>query len=144
MCKRRIIVRGAVMLVIVVVATLGYLVVWGPEVRFHSESWQAEPRDFFRSHKKLTGGDNLRARMVGDVLDSHLRLGMSSEAVKEILGRYDSGGNGITQYRLMPMPTTAQKVVAFVRWRTTDPHLELEFNGNYPGQHLVRIQVGDW
>ena len=98
-------------------------------------------------------GDNLRARMVRDVLRGHLRLGMSRQAVNEILGRYDAGGNGIAIYRLMPIPTGAQKVVAFVRWRTTDPHLILEFNGKYrrsagkyPDEdvHLVRIQVGDW
>ena len=98
----------------------------------------------------LIRGDNLRARMVGDVLGGHLRLGMSREAVNEILGLDDSGGNGIAQYRLMPIPTTAQKVVAFVRWRTTDPHLELKFNGRYrrsagkypdPDARLIRIQV---
>ncbi len=143
MRKRRILLGRA--MIVVVVATLGYLVVWGPEVRFDSEGWRAgAPYIWEWGPVVLLRGDNLRARMVGDVLRGHLRLGMSREAVNEILGRDDSGGNGIAQYRLMPMPTTAQKVVAFVRWRTTDPHLELEFNGNYPGQHLVRIQVGDW
>ncbi len=144
MRKRRILFGGAVIAAIIAVAILGWLAVWGPEVRFAPEIWQAEPSLYIRPPWILTGGDNIRARMVGDVLNSRLRLGMSMEAVREILGRYDAGGNGIALYSLMPMPTGAQKVVAFVRWRTTNPQLILEFKGNYPDQHLVRIQVGDW
>ena len=144
MRKRRILFGGAMIVAIIAVAILGWLAVWGPEVCFDSESWQAEPSLYIRPPWILTGGDNIRARMVGDVLNSRLRLGMSREAVSKILGREDAGGNGISIYRLMPCPTQAQKVVAFVRWRGTDPHLVLEFEGNYPDQHLALMQVRDW
>ncbi len=151
MRKRRILFGGAMIVAIIAVAILGWLAVWGPEVRFDPELWQ-RPYSWPSWIEIPIGGDNLRARMVRDVLSGRLRLGMSREAVNEILGRDDAGGNGIAIYRLMPIPTVAQKVVAFVRWRTTDPHLVLEFNGrhrssagNYPDEHLVRIQVGhDW
>lgn len=143
MLRRRIVLGVAAVVTIMGIAMIGWFVVWGPELRFASQAWKAEAL-YHWGPGIPPRGDNLRARMIGDLLSGHLQPGMSRGAVDTVLGESDAGGNGLAYYVLMPRPTWIQKAVAFVRWRATDPYLRLDFEGSYPHEELKRIRVGPW
>lgn len=123
----------------------GVFFAWGPDMPFDPETWQTLTVEKSAGPLwSISVGENTRARMVDDLLANHVRVGMSSDEVMGLLGRYDCGGDGFRGYALVHGPRLDQAVVSFLRWGTFDPALELEFNEAPGGLKLARVSVGIW
>lgn len=125
-------------LVVLLLVVAGLLVIQGQwrGVPFDSRDWMGQ---------KLTSGVglpqpgiNVRARMVGDLVDNHLRVGMTRRQAEELLGEEDCGGDGVSMYCLIIRPSFGQKAYARVRWGDADPYLTLTYKRN----RLVEAKVG--
>jgi len=107
----------------------GLLIAWGPVQTLDTEAWTyvvdgpmmiIPPREH-----------NSCGRMLDDVLQKRLHMGMSARDVAALLGERITGGDSFASYRLLPTwPSLSHSLLALVRWGTPDPWLQLKFNGD--------------
>jgi len=114
---------------IVVTLVAATVVAWGPARAFDDDMW----RELRAVHlggplgSMAPGGDNRRARMLGDLLQRHLRIGMSQAEAKALLGDAGAEGDDLAYYDLLHQPNLAQQFYSLVRWGTVYPYLRVEF-----------------
>ncbi len=125
-------------MVVLLLALAGLVAILGQwrGVPFDSRIWMAQ---------KLTSGVglpqpgvNVRAQMVGDLVNHHLRVGMTRRQVERLLGEEDCGGDGVSMNCLIAWPSFSQKAYARVRWGDANPYLILTYKRN----RLVEAKVG--
>jgi hypothetical protein len=85
--------------------------------------------------------DNRRSRMLNDLLRHRLRKGMTKVQVEHILGPPPMGGDGYELYDLLKFPSIDQKIVAWLRWRSSRPVLELTYRGETGKEKLRGAKV---
>jgi hypothetical protein len=79
--------------------------------------------------------------MVGDLLTHHLHAGLTWSEAQAILGDEDAGGDGHSYYGLLHEPRLDQLLVSWLRWRTTEPELVVEFSSGTGSGRLVHAEV---
>lgn len=112
-------------------------------VPFNARSWRGQC--LTQGIGYPMGRNNLRARMVNDVLSNHLHVGMTKAKVDKLLGEGDCGGGGdgeyVEIYGLMTLPSADQKVMAWFRWRTADPQLVLDYRFENGRTRLMSARI---
>ena len=113
--------------------------------RFNAPDWKAMNVYFQARTYPNPIGDVSRMRMLGNLLSTRLRLGMTRQEIKGFLGDPDSGdGTGengpIDVYWLVDEPSMLQlwQINLWIRYRTSCPMLELEYSKD---EHLINISV---
>ncbi|MBI3945506.1 MAG: hypothetical protein HY321_06290 [Armatimonadetes bacterium] len=100
---------------------------------FEAPAWMSSPSDGIPARWEET-----EAAVVDDLLAHHLPAGMRVRDVEELLGSGSSFRPGTTSHGpLLRDPSLEQQVEAWLRWRTLDPYLFLEFRNG----RLVRAEV---
>ena len=152
--KRTVRVVGSVVLALLGLALTGavalYAVDWWPRA-FDAQAWAQVDGDVGPMFSHGPGRDNRRARMVGDLLARCIHTGMTKDQVEAALGHPGWGGGGGSggqdweeqqYYDLLAFPSLDQKAMAWLRWRTARPVLELRYRGSPP--KLVSARVGGY
>ena len=127
--RRRLLLAAALVMLVAVAPFLA----WGPALRFDAAAWRETELSGMGVPR---GWSNTRARMLDDLLANHLRPGMSRAEVDVLLGRPheagellsgSSGGVSATgwYYHLLWAPRLDQQLVAWCKWRSVDPMLEV-------------------
>lgn len=115
------------------------------DMSFDSARWKSLSlqRRYGVMWSKRPSGDIQRAKMLNDLLTHRLKVGMSLSAVKDSLGEGEVEGGGpegcVVYYDLLHEPRFDQQLLSWLRWRTREPYLRLEFPANNP--KLVKVKV---
>lgn len=119
--------RAAMVIVpiaIVPVLAVGLVLAWGAPMPFDADRWNGEGTGR-RSHERFSWGDNTRARMLDDLLTTHLHAGMRPAETEALLGQYDH--STWQSFEILPRPALSQMWLACGPWWWPIPNLQLEF-----------------
>jgi hypothetical protein len=129
------------LVVLVGAVVAGSFLAWGPGLPFDSQAWLALEDPTGPLWSMMPARDNRRARMVDDLLASHLHPGAAWPPLQKLLGRPGAGGDGTRLYDLLWRPSPDQQLVAWLRWHTTNPALDVEIAQDASGGHVVDARV---
>ncbi|MCE5323924.1 hypothetical protein LLG46_11495 [bacterium] len=110
-------------------------------IAFDEMQWRGADGNVKQLYSRGPGRDNRRARMVTDLISHHLHKGMAKVRVEDMLGRPMAGGDGVELYDLMAFPSLDQKIVAWLRWRSSRPILALTYRGRTGAEKLESAEV---
>lgn len=119
----------------------GSFLVWGPSLPFDSQAWLSLEDPAGPLWSMMPGRDNRRARMLDDLLANHLRPGAAWPPLKRLLGRPGAEGDGTKLYSLLWRATPDQELVAWAKWHTIDPVLDVEVREDAAGGHVTEASV---
>ncbi len=119
--------RAAVIVPIamVLVLAVGLVLAWGPPMLFDANKWRGPGPPTRRLCERFSWSDNSRARMLNDLLSTHLHAGMTPKETEQLLGQYDD--SSCRSFELLPCPALSHTLLACGRWGWFWPNLQLKF-----------------